>query len=265
MRSQEQVAGVLALVALGLNNCEISRRTGVPRTTVRGWRAGRVPGKAQRRTRMRILDGTACERCGHPQHDFEQLDAAGYSYLLGMYLGDGHITRHRRGVYRLSVYCDAAYPGIVEECAWTMLSYTPSLHVGLEWCDPDKRGRVCRVGAYSKVWPCLFPQHGPGRKHTRKLALVPWQEALVETAPEAFLRGLIHSDGCRSQNRVRGTSRTYTYPRYTFCNRSADIRRIFCDACDKLGIEWRVMNERNISVARQASVARLDEFVGPKF
>jgi hypothetical protein len=43
------------------------------------------------------------------------------------------------------------------------------------------------------------------------------------------------------------------------------LRWDFCDACDKLGIEWRVMNERNISVARQASVARLDEFVGPKF
>jgi hypothetical protein len=31
-----------------------------------------------------------------------------------------------------------------------------------------------------------------------------------------------------------------------------------------LGIEWRVMNRWTISVARRASVARLDEFVGPK-
>jgi hypothetical protein len=31
-----------------------------------------------------------------------------------------------------------------------------------------------------------------------------------------------------------------------------------------LGIEWRAMNRWNISVARRASVAQLDEFVGPK-
>jgi hypothetical protein len=31
-----------------------------------------------------------------------------------------------------------------------------------------------------------------------------------------------------------------------------------------LGIEWRQMNRYNISVARSESVARLDEFIGPK-
>jgi len=75
---------------------------------------------------------------------------------------------------------------------------------------------------------------------------------------------LIHSDGCRSLNRVRGRDRWYEYPRYTFCNASDDIRGIFCDACDQLGIPWRRMNARNISVARREGVARLDEFVGPK-
>jgi hypothetical protein len=63
---------------------------------------------------------------------------------------------------------------------------------------------------------------------------------------------------------VRHGEKLYTYPRYNFSNASADIRKLFCDACDLLGIEWRVMNARNISVARRASVARLDEFVGPK-
>jgi hypothetical protein len=47
-------------------------------------------------------------------------------------------------------------------------------------------------------------------------------------------------------------------------DRSDDIKRIFCDACDALGVPWRVMNRDSISVARRASVARLDEFVGPK-
>lgn len=34
----------------------------------------------------------------------------------------------------------------------------------------------------SKHWPCLFPQHGPGRKHHRRIALEPWQEAIVKEA-----------------------------------------------------------------------------------
>jgi hypothetical protein len=259
MRTQKEVDEVLALVAQGLNNCEISRRTGIPRTTVRWWRDGRIPGTVARNRRA-----DCCQSCGHPPHDFEGFHSAGYAYLLGMYLGDGYIVASRRGVYRLSIYCDTRYPRIVEEIAGTLLTFTPSRHVSVEYFPDGSRGRVCRVGAYSKAWPCLFPQHGPGRKHTRPIVLEPWQRGLVDAAPEALLRGLLHSDGCRSLNRIRGRDRWYEYPRYTFCNVSDDIRGIFCEACDQLGIPWRRMNARNISVARREGVARLDEFVGPK-
>jgi hypothetical protein len=65
-------------------------------------------------------------------------------------------------------------------------------------------------------------------------------------------------------NTIRHPKKPYAYPRYQFSNRSDDIRALFCWACDLLGIEWRVMNAWNISVARRESVARLDEFIGPK-
>jgi hypothetical protein len=78
------------------------------------------------------------------------------------------------------------------------------------------------------------------------------------------VRGLIHSDGCRVINRIRHPRKTYEYPRYEFSNRSADIRRIFSDACDRLGVQWRVMTPFVISIARRASVAKLDTFIGPK-
>jgi hypothetical protein len=54
------------------------------------------------------------------------------------------------------------------------------------------------------------------------------------------------------------------YPRYQFSNRSDDIRRIFTDACDSLGVEWRPWTRWHISVARKDSVALLDEFIGLK-
>jgi hypothetical protein len=120
------------------------------------------------------------------------------------------------------------------------------------------------VQSYSKQWACLIPQDGPGRKHERPIRLAPWQQEIADDQPRALIRGLIHSDGCRSMNRVTVRGKRYAYPRYTFSNASEDIRRIFTDACDALGIEWRQMNARNISVARRASVARLDAFVGPK-
>ena len=79
------------------------------------------------------------------------------------------------------------------------------------------------------------------------------------------MRGLIHSDGWRGMNRVRGANGSpYAYPRYQFSNRSGDIRQLFVRACDALGVQTRRMNAWTISVAHRDSVALLDEFVGPK-
>jgi hypothetical protein len=60
------------------------------------------------------------------------------------------------------------------------------------------------------------------------------------------------------------TGKQFEYVRYEFSNRSADIRALFTRACDRLGIEWRQMNGHTIAIARRGSVARLDDFVGPK-
>jgi hypothetical protein len=56
----------------------------------------------------------------------------------------------------------------------------------------------------------------------------------------------------------------YACPRYFFTNHSADIRGIFCEYCEMLGIRWTQSNRRNISVAHRASVERLDALVGAK-
>jgi hypothetical protein len=89
-------------------------------------------------------------------------------------------------------------------------------------------------------------------------------EVIVDQVPASLLRGLIHNDGWRGVNRVVSKGKVYEYPRYQFSNRSDDIRRIFTDACDGLGIEWRRWTRFHISVAKKESVALLDSFVGPK-
>ena len=117
------------------------------------------------------------------------------------------------------------------------------------------------VSSFSKSWPCLLPQHGPGKKHQRPIVLTDWQLELGARWPDQLVRGLIHSDGCRFQNTGRGN---WSWPRYAFSNLSDDIRSIFCHACDQLGVHWTRSGKRTIYVSRKADVARLDEFIGPK-
>lgn len=256
MRPRQEVDLVLRLAGRGLSQAEIARRTGIPRGTLGGWLRGAVP----LRHRDPIPGGRFCSSCGHRQHDAERLDEGAYSYLLGMYLGDGHIARFPRASC-LRVTLDARYPGIIGECVRSIRTVVPTNAVSVIRCRPH---RCVKVQVYSRQWPCLLPQHGSGRKHERSIVLAPWQRRITHASPEMLIRGLIHSDGCRFINRVRHGDKVYAYPRYSFSNRSREIHSIFAEHLALLGIEWRWSNGHTISVSRRPSVARLDAFVGPK-
>jgi hypothetical protein len=243
MRSAEQFDTAKRLFAGGLNDRAIARQMGLPRTTVRDWR---------RRPAIRSRDLGA--PCG-VAHDFSQLPAAAYCYVLGLYLGDGCISRHPR-CWRLRITLDTKYPAIVERCRHA-----------IDKLMPGQRARVLRrsdgcsdVWLCSKHWPCLFPQHGPGKKHTRPIRLEPWQQALVDQATEEFILGLIHSDGCRVVANDRGVMSV----RYHFSNRSEDIIGLFTGALDAIDIPWTRSTKYIVSVYRKAATARLDTFVRPK-
>ena len=193
-------------------------------------------------------------------------DRFAYAQLLGLYLGDGHINDTARS-HQLRLYLDARYPDLIDE-AWAMVQLVA----------PDKRP-VVRDGQHGptmklvccgwKRWPELFPQYGPGKKHERPIVLEPWQQEIVDEHPWELLRGLLHSDGCRTINRFKttlpsGRVAEYAYPRWFFSNESADIRGIFCRTCEAVGLRWTQPNRRNISVSHRTSVAALDEHVGPK-
>ena len=185
-------------------------------------------------------------------------DPAGYSYLLGLYLGDGHLVTAAK-VPVLRVYCADAWPGLIEECEAAMLAVLAnSVH------RVRQKGCV-GVQSYSNHWPCLLPQHGPGRKHERPIYLADWQQPIIDDNPGHFLRGLFHSDGCRVTNQIRRGEKTYLYPRYMFSNESLDIMGLCQDSLGRLGIEWRMCRRNMLSVARRESVARLDDHVGPKW
>lgn len=250
MRPASQVAHVLELQAAGLGPSSVARQTGLPRSTIRGWMDGRVPRQSRdQASRTRAQDS---------------LNLPGsYAYLLGLYLGDGCLSEHARGVYKIRVHLDLRYPAIVAECEAALREVMPHNRVN----RLNRRSRYTgssemthvEVSCYSKHWPALFPQHGRGKKHERPIVLAPWQEEAVRACPERCLRGLIHSDGCRSIN----TGTNWRNPRYSFSNRSDDILSIFCWACDLLGLHWTTA-PHTIYVSRKADVARMDTFIGPK-
>lgn len=242
MRFAEEFEVVQRLISAGLNDCAIARQTGIPRCTVRDWR---------RKPPVRARES----RAGCSGHDFSGLPAPAYSYLLGMYLGDGCISRHPRA-WRLRIVLDSKYPRIIERCREAIDILMP----GQRAAALRRPNNCTEVSLYSKHWPCLFPQHGPGRKHLRPIRLEPWQELLVKEATEEFIRGLIDSDGCRVVANDRGVKSV----RYHFSNRSDDIRALFCAALDHLGIPWTCPSKYQVAIYRKAATARLDEFIGPK-
>jgi hypothetical protein len=244
------------LISRGQSLRSISLSTGISRATLRDWRDH--PERSQSLLRH-------CPRCAESPTLPEP--GADYAYLLGQYLGDGCISATAdaaKGVWSLRIACADAWPGVMAECISAISAIRPGNKVG------TVQAEGCTVVvAYSRHWPCLFPQHGPGMKHNRKIELELWQRTITGQHPGAFARGLFHSDGCRFANRVRrplpSGDRWYEYPRYMFTNESRDILAICGSTLDQLGVSWRFSRRNTISVARREAVARLDQFVGPKY
>ncbi|MEU1288271.1 helix-turn-helix domain-containing protein [Kitasatospora sp. NPDC005856] len=249
------------LLRRGTGTAETARRLGLPVGTVSWWKhqdlakRGELPGRKR----------SPCVRCYG-----DDLDRPAYSYLLGLYLGDGHIShpkQHR--VSSLSIACDDKWPGIMDAVEAAIRQVLPTLTP----CRVRRPG-CHNVKVYSKHLACYFPQHGPGKKHERTIALEPWQQEIVDAHPWEFLRGLIHSDGCRITNwatkTVDGVVRRYEYPRYFFTNTSTDITGLFTATLDAVGVQWKASIPRptgqvNISIARKDSVALMDAHIGPKY
>lgn len=222
----------------GWSDREVAELTGVSQNTVGRWRRSWPPITVRWR----------------PAHE------RSYAYLLGLYLGDGCVSVNRSGGVMLRICLGTEYPGIIEDCSTALVLSMPH-------CRPRlaalKESRAVHVQVNGKRWLHAFPQHGPGPKHERAIALVDWQQAIVDAHPDGFIRGLIHSDGCRTTNRFTtklpsGRVAEYAYARYFFSNLSEDIRGLFCAACEALDVRWTLSNPRNVSVAHRASVARLD-------
>jgi hypothetical protein len=232
----------LALIAAGVNDCEISRRLGIPRATVRDWRRPTYVPKHR----------DICWRCWRVSRPV-RFEPADYAELLGLYLGDGHISVLAR-TQRLRLFLDARHARVVDEAEALLRRSFPGNRV-----NRLVRDSMIVLAVYNGHLACLFPQHGPAKKHERLIELEPWQETIVAAEPWAFLRGCIRSDGCVFVNR---TGR-YEYLSYCFDNHSPHIRDLFIAACHRVGVDCRPSGT-SVRIYRRASVALMAEHVGLK-
>jgi hypothetical protein len=254
IRSLETVTSALRASDAGMRDADNAAIHGVAIKTIRRWRRDY---QRQGKSRGGRHNSVPCPRC-----DGASVDRQAYAELFGWYLGDGHISSHKSGYYGLHVCNDTQYVQLNAHILELMRKVKPG-------GSPSTRQTGCTiVTCWWKHWPCLFPQHGPGRKHERALEMTEWQWAIVTAHPADFLRGLFHSDGCRVRNWatriVAGEPKRYEYPRWQFVNESADIMRWCGDALDLVDIAWRQTNHRTISVSRREAVAKLDSLIGPK-
>jgi hypothetical protein len=237
----------------GMN--ETARQTGIPETTVKRYLS-----------RYETLERFDAEHVKDPK--FSTLDEVRkpllavkevhyhYAYTLGIYLGDGHISKSKsHGSEHMMIFLDKKYPLIINRCQESLSSVFPTNSVTV-----INRPTWVYVSCFSKELPLFFPQHDSGKKHERSIILENWQQKIVDLFPLEFFRGLYHSDGSRSRNVVNGKN----YSRYFFCNKSDDIRQLFIASVDKLGLQWTQTNEINIAISRREDVAWLDEHVGAK-
>lgn len=263
MRTHEEYKQILAYAERGYNPSYISRLTGIPRRTV-----------IDCIRRYGTLEGYESALAANPtpillnvlkqQRPDENGTRKAYAYVLGIYLGDGCISKARR-VYRIRIALDARYPNIIHQCVEAIRKLVPDNQVSVLDIYNNGHLSLVNVSAYYAHWCQVFPQHGEGAKHDRPIILEDWQMRIVEEYPLEFFRGLYHSDGSRFINRVNG----YEYPRYQFTNKSKDILQLFCVTTDRLGLHWTFKGSvkrgsDDIFISRRADVAFLDQHIGPK-
>jgi hypothetical protein len=196
------------MVAEGVSDYEIARRTGVSRGTVLNWRSGGD------RLTVRPGDSDRCDTCG-AAHSIEDLDRQLYSYLLGQYLGDGSVWQSARtGTCRLRISCDAKYSGIIAECTGAI----ESVRGRAPYVRYERKKRLATITSYWRAWPCPSGSTAPEGSITATLPL-------PHGSSRSWRRIPSRSFG-RSSTRTDGAARTVFTSRAATTNIRATSSRI---------------------------------------
>ena len=262
MRTKEECEKIVEMYEIGISKSKISKELNIAKTTVSAIIDNKqiengviFPKKDPEKRKLKLEQN-------YSNFTIEQQKA--YSYILGIYLGDGHIVKYP-DTWKLSIFCDYKYPKIIEEICNSLSKIFPFNKV-----SPLVRKKSCvEIYVYSNNVLNYFPQHGVGKKSQRKIFLLPWQENILNMFRTQFLRGLFHSDGCRYLHPKAGI-------RYSFVNTSVDIINLFENYLNKENIAYKTREvppskcypnaspAQVVDIYRREETKKLDTFLGAK-
>lgn len=250
MRTPEEISKIRECWHNQVNQSEASRLLNISRATIRDYYNRFSNGELLETKPVSLLEILL----------LDQSKQEAYAYLLGLYLGDGHITKTKslkngNEVYKFRIFQDAKYVNLIQLCIDKMKKV---FETEVNVCN--KTG--CKeIICYKNNMTEIFPQHGPGKKHEREIVLRNWQKDIVRKYPKEFLKGLIHSDGCRYDIKQD----EYEYVRYEISNLSQDILGYFDWACSLIDVDTRRHSCGKASVLRtKKDVDMFESFIGPK-
>jgi hypothetical protein len=116
---------VLLLHRMGLSRKAIAHLTGISLRTISHWCRTGPPAGLCSDVGARHRPGPKRQTPTSREDLLAGADLAAYAYLLGLYLGDGHIAENRREVYALRIAMDSRYPGIIGETVRAVRRFFP--------------------------------------------------------------------------------------------------------------------------------------------
>lgn len=223
----------------------MSREYSIPRETIRYWISNEfsIYEKSKLKSHSHTLDSIKLEISEKSEL---------YSFILGLYLGDGNITKNKTS-YVLRIVQDSRYENSIIEISNALSSFFRKK-------ASVRKSIGCHViSIYDKNLPLYFPQHGIGKKHDRKINLNEYQRSIIDL--RCILRGLWITDGSYYIANSK-------YERYNFTNKSIDIISIFEECMDAFGIKYTKNIRKDgiyrIQIQKKSEVEKMKSIVGKK-
>lgn len=235
----------IELLKLEPNMMEVSRQTGINWNTLRNWKLGKSKSYEEFYLNKVLQQPTHRREIKNPIEYLASLNSslvpenrnAYYSFILGLYLGDGCISKNKS--FSLDIYLDKKYDKMNK-----YVSFCYGELFGRKATITDRSthnsNSNCIVVKYSNPnLDILFPHTGVGMKHLRKIELHEWQKEIIN--PIEFIKGLIYSDGSFYYDK---RNKKYFY---NFTNCSDDITNMFVKYLNKLGVFSTSTKEKNLN------------------
>lgn len=177
-----------------------------------------------------------------------------YSYLFGLYLGDGCVSYVKGKYYEMIIYQDSKYTNLInkhKESIENLFGKEPRIRT---------RGNCTLIIVGGSHVRFLFPKFGVGMKHLNSVTL---PKILTDNIDYLNLvKGLFQADGSYYFDK---SNKKYFY---NFTNKSVDIIEIFKTCLDELSINYTIFKRKDsiytLSIRKKSEIDKVVKLIGTK-